>query len=325
MVSIVMLAVMIDRTAISMRLVAIAAMAVLVLAPESLLSASFQMSFAAVVALVAVYEAAAPALARMRQGGGILGSRIGLFIAATLLTTLVASLATAPFAVYHFNGIALYGLLANAIAVPVMAMWIMPFALVSLVMMSFGLESLGLGLVPMGWGIEIVLLLAEKVASLQGAVALIPPIPTIGISILALGGLVLCMTRGKLRVAGIPLVAGPEWPASLSSRRRMFSSIAMVVLLQSIWAGDRRDVAGQGQEIRARHVAAASGGKRGAALAGCRNWIWRTDWLRPIRLHSQVRREDGCAGCRSRDRGGRFRTGRSCHLADPAPALDVRQ
>jgi competence protein ComEC len=55
MVSIVMLAVMIDRTAISMRLVAIAAMAVLVLAPESLLSASFQMSFAAVVALVAVY------------------------------------------------------------------------------------------------------------------------------------------------------------------------------------------------------------------------------------------------------------------------------
>jgi len=171
----------------------------------------------------------------MRQGGGILGSRIGLFIAATLLTTLVASLATAPFAVYHFNGIALYGLLANAIAVPVMAMWIMPFALVSLVMMSFGLESLGLGLVPMGWGIEIVLLLAEKVASLQGAVALIPPIPTIGISILALGGLVLCMTRGKLRVAGIPLVAGPEWPASLSSRRRMFSSIAMVVFLQSIW------------------------------------------------------------------------------------------
>ena len=212
-----------------------------------------------------------------------------------------------------------------AIAVPVMAMWIMPFALVSLVMMSFGLESLGLGLVPMGWGIEIVLLLAEKVASLQGAVALIPPIPTIGISILALGGLVLCMTRGKLRVAGIPLVAGPEWPASLSSRRRMFSSIAMVVLLQSIWAGDRRDVAGQGQEIRARHVAAASGGKRGAALTGCRNWIWRTDWLRPIRLHSQVRREPGCAGCRSRDRGGRFRTGRSCHLADPAPALDVRQ
>ena len=118
---------------------------------------------------------------------------------------MVASLATAPFAVYHFNRIALYGLLANAIAVPVMAMWIMPFALVSLVMMPFGLESLGL--VPMGWGIEIVLLVAEKVAALQGAIALIPPIPAIGISILALGRLVLCMTRGKLRIAGIPLVA----------------------------------------------------------------------------------------------------------------------
>ena len=204
MVSIVMLAVMIDRTAISMRLVAISAIAVLLVAPESLLSASFQMSFAAVVGLVAVYEAAAPAMSRVRQRGGILGSRVGLFIAATALTTLVAGSATAPFAIYHFNRVALYGLAANLVAVPVMAMWIMPFGILSFLLMPFGLESLGL--VPMGWGIGIVLGVADAVAALPGAVALVPPMPTIGLAALALGGLWLCLTPGRLRFYGIPLL-----------------------------------------------------------------------------------------------------------------------
>ena len=204
MVSIVMLAVMIDRTAISMRLVAISAIVVLLAAPESLLSASFQMSFAAVVGLVAVYEAAAPAMSRVRQRGGILGSRIGLFIAATALTTLVAGAATAPFAIYHFNRVALYGLAANLVAVPVMAMWIMPFGILSFLLMPLGLESLGL--VPMGWGIAIVLEVADRVATLPGAVALVPPMPTVGLAVLALGGLWLCLTRGRRRLLGVPLM-----------------------------------------------------------------------------------------------------------------------
>jgi competence protein ComEC len=187
MVAIVMFAVMIDRTAISMRLVAISAMVVLLLAPESLLSASFQMSFAAVVGLVAVYETAAPSMNRLRQRGGIFGSRVGMFIAATMLTTLVASSATAPFAIYHFNRIALYGLLANLAAVPVMAMWIMPFGILAFLLMPFGLESLAL--VPMGWGIGAVLSIADWVAGLPGAVALVPPMPTWGLVVLVAGGL----------------------------------------------------------------------------------------------------------------------------------------
>jgi competence protein ComEC len=204
MVAIVMFAVMIDRTAISMRLVAISAMVVLLLAPESLLSASFQMSFAAVVGLVAVYETAAPSMNRVRQRGGIVGSHVGLFIAATMLTTLVASSATAPFAIYHFNRIALYGLLANLAAVPIMAMWIMPFGILAFLLMPFGLE--GLALVPMGWGIGAVLSIADWVASLPGAVALVPPMPTWGLAVLAVGGLWLSLMQGKCRFAGIPLL-----------------------------------------------------------------------------------------------------------------------
>ena len=204
MVTIVMLAVMIDRTAISMRLVALSAMAVLLAAPESLLSASFQMSFAAVVGLVAVYEEAAPRMSALRHRGGIPGSRIGLFVAATLLTSLVAGLATAPFAIYHFNRIALYGLMANLVAVPVMAMWIMPLGIVSFLLMPAGLESLAL--VPMGWGISLVLWIAGSVAALPGSVALVPSMPTAGLVILALGGIWLCVFRARLRFYGVPAV-----------------------------------------------------------------------------------------------------------------------
>lgn len=204
MVSIVMFAVMIDRTAISMRLVAISAFGVLLLAPESLLSASFQMSFAAVVGLVAVYEASGPSLSRIRRRGGVFGSRIGLFIAATALTTLVASTATAPFAIFHFNRIALYGLAANLIAVPVMAMWIMPFGLLSFLLMPLGLESLGLA--PMGWGIEVVLSVADTISALPGAVAMVPPMPTAGLVIVALGGLWLCLIRGYGRLFALPVI-----------------------------------------------------------------------------------------------------------------------
>ena len=145
MVSIVMAAVMLDRTAISLRLVALAAGIILILSPEALLSASFQMSFAAVIALVAVYEYAAPRTAAWRERGGILSSRIAMFVAATILTTVVASLATAPFAIYHFNRVALFGLLANMLAVPMMAMWIMPTGLLSMLLMPLGLEWVGAG------------------------------------------------------------------------------------------------------------------------------------------------------------------------------------
>ena len=207
MTAIVLFAVLIDRTAISMRLVAIAAMAVLAIAPESLLEAGFQMSFAAVVALVAAYEVCAPRLSALRRDGGLPGGRIGAFVAATLLTSLVAGLATAPFAAYHFNRLALFGLGANMIAVPLMAVWIMPWAIVSFLLMPLGLEEIGL--VPMGWGIEAVLGVASFVADLPGAAALVPEIPTVGLVLIVGGGLWLCLWRGGARMAILmPVAAG---------------------------------------------------------------------------------------------------------------------
>ncbi len=204
MLAVVLAAVVLDRSAISMRLVALAAAMVLVIAPESLLSVSFQMSFAAVTALVAVYEALARQSSRWRQGAGRF-RRIGLYVTGVLLTTVVAGLATAPFALYHFNRIALYSVAANLIAVPLTGLWIMPWAIAAFALMPFGLEALALA--PMGWGIDAVIAVAETVAAWPGAVALAPAMPRIGLVAAAAGGLWLCLWRGRWRLFGIGAVA----------------------------------------------------------------------------------------------------------------------
>lgn len=204
MLLIVMSGVLLDRIGLSMRLVAWAAIVVLLIAPESLLGASFQMSFGAVIALVAVYEGLGPLLAERRRASPP-WMRPAFYLAAVALTTLVAGLATMPFAIYHFNQLAAFGLAANMGAVPLTALWIMPWAVLAFVLMPFGLESLAL--VPMGWGIEAVIWIARGVSSWQGAVILVPAMPVAGLVMLALGGLWLTLWRRGWRFAGLPLVA----------------------------------------------------------------------------------------------------------------------
>lgn len=204
MTGIVLLAILLDRTAISMRLVAWAAFLILLLRPESLLSASFQLSFAAVIALVAVYEGLSP-----RLGGwladGIWRRRLLLYGATIVITTVVAGAATGPFALYHFNRLALYGVAANLLAIPLMGFWIMPFGVAALCLMPLGLEQFPLA--AMGWGIDAVLAIAAEVASWPGAVALAPSIPVGALAAIFLGGLWLCLWRGRGRLAGVPVTA----------------------------------------------------------------------------------------------------------------------
>ncbi len=202
MIGLVFLAVLLDRSAMSMRLVAWAAIAILLLAPESLVTASFQLSFAAVVALVAGYEALRGRLSRWRRHNGQrLWRRPVLYVAGIALTTLIAGAATGIFAIHHFNRMALYGLAANMAAVPITALWIMPWGLASMLLMPFGLE--GLALLPMGWGIDLVLAVANSVSGWPGAVALVPAMPTVGLIAIALGGLWLCLWQRPWRLAGL--------------------------------------------------------------------------------------------------------------------------
>ena len=203
MVGLVLFAVLADRRGLSVRSVAWAALIILILQPESLLGPSFQMSFAAVTALIAVYEGLRDRDRTRDPGAGRLPPwvrKMGFYLAGVALTTVIAGAATAPFAIYHFNRFADYGLAANIVAVPVTALWVMPWAVGAFLMMPLGLEALAL--VPMGWGVDVVIRVAETVSSWPGAVTLLPAMPTSALAAIALGGLWLCLWRQRWRYFG---------------------------------------------------------------------------------------------------------------------------
>jgi competence protein ComEC len=210
---IVFAAIMIDRLRISMRICAIAAAVVLGLEPASLVGVSFQMSFSAVVALIAVYETFGARLARLLHHRSLPGRVLG-YCGAVVVTTVVVTIGTAPFSVYHFHHMALYSPLANIIAVPLSATWTLPWGVVSCLLMPLGLERLAL--VPMGWGIEVTIWVAERVSSLPGNVWQMPRLPAAGLLLVALGGLWLCLWQGPWRRWGVVAILAGLGSAALT-------------------------------------------------------------------------------------------------------------
>ncbi len=204
MMALVLGAVMIGRRGISMRLVAWAATVILLLRPESLFGASFQLSFAAVTGLIAAYEYLNQRFSGLWRTSGMI-RRLALYACGVGFSTVVASVSTAPFAAFHFHQLASYGLLSNLVAVPLTAMWVMPSALLGIVLMPFGMDSLGL--VPMGWGIDIVVSVAETVAPLPGNVKLIPQFSMTALLTFVAGGLWLCLWSRAWRLLGIVAVS----------------------------------------------------------------------------------------------------------------------
>ena len=204
MIGLVLVAIMFDRRGLSMRLVGFAASAILLVQPEAILGASFQLSFAAVIALIAAYEAISH-WRRTRVGSGFLAppgwQKPLLYVAGVGLTTLMAGAATAPFAAFHFNQFPHYSVIANLIAVPLTALWVMPWAVVAFALLPLGLE--GLALTPMGWGVDLVLAVADGISHWPGAVSLLPAIPNGALVSMAIGGLWLCLWRRRWRLLGV--------------------------------------------------------------------------------------------------------------------------
>ena len=136
-------------------------------------------------------------------GGG--ARRLGLHVTALALTSLIAGTASAPFGAYHFGKIQLYFVLANMIAVPLTAMWVMPAGLIALALLPLHLEQLAL--IPMGWGIQAILFVARRTAALPASILPVPHMPAWGLAVLALGMAVLALWRGPWRLAGTGLIA----------------------------------------------------------------------------------------------------------------------
>ncbi|GIK96110.1 MAG: competence protein ComEC [Alphaproteobacteria bacterium] len=233
MTGLVLLAVVVDRNPFNMRMVAWAAAAILLLAPEALVGPSFQMSFAAVVALIAAYEASRDWRNRRRAETGwpLRGLR---YAGGLTFTSLIAGAATAPYAVFHFGRMANYGVLANMLAVPLTGLWIMPWAVAAFLLMPLGLERFAL--IPMGWGVDGVIRIAELVAAWPGAAALLPAMPVWGLASVTFGGLWLCFWQRNWRLLGVaPILAG-------------LASVALLTPPHVLVSGDGRLLAVRGAD-----------------------------------------------------------------------------
>lgn len=221
MVAVALVALLVNRPAITMRGLAAAAVIILTIRPISLMDAGFQMSFAATVALVAGYEflRKIPRSKPDRNPGwAVWAVRIVLlYVGGLLLSSLLAGGATAPIAAFHFNRAAPYGLLSNLLALPIMGFWIAPLACLAAMAAPLGLAEPVLQL--MGAGIEQILKIAHWVAELPGAVR---PVRNAGwpvLACIALGGLWIAIWRVRIRMLGIAGIAAGFLLWSLAAPR----------------------------------------------------------------------------------------------------------
>lgn len=199
MVAVMLVAVLLDRQAITLRSVAIAGCILLLWQPEALLSPGFQMSFAATIALILGFQ-----LANARIPPGRL-PRWGRVVLSLFLSSLLGGIATAPYAAVHFNRFTDYGLLANLLTGPVMGAIVMPAGAVAGLLAPFGLADLPLWV--MEQGCRWILAVAVWIAALDGAVTAIPAPPGIVLPLLTLGLCWLAFWPGVTRWLGAGLAA----------------------------------------------------------------------------------------------------------------------
>jgi len=197
------------REALTLRLVAAGALAVLLFRPEALVGPSFQLSFAAVTAIIAF--GTHPRIRTMAQKREESGPwRVGRELAALLMTGLLVEAALAPIAAYHFHRAGLYGAFANIIAIPLTTFVVMPLEALALLF-----DAIGAG-APFWWlagkGLALLLGIARHVSALPGAVAALPSMPLGAFALMIAGGLWLCLWCTRVRYIGVvPLAIGAMW------------------------------------------------------------------------------------------------------------------
>jgi competence protein ComEC len=206
MIAIVLIGVMLDRQALTLRTLTIAAFVVLAIQPESLVHPSFQMSFAATLALVAAYERGLPWM--IAGADTSFGARVALWggreIAALIFASLIAGLATMPYAAFHFHRYAPYGVVANLLAMPIVSLWVMPAGILAVLALPFGLDAELWKL--MGLGIDWMIAVALWVAKLPGALGRVQAFGTGPLIAGTIGLVLICLLRSKLRWTGAGVV-----------------------------------------------------------------------------------------------------------------------
>ena len=211
--SILMFAILADRRTQSMRLLALAAFIVMLLQPDGVMGPSFQMSFAAVLCMVAAFEKPLDrALAADTAFSLPAWMRFITRHAWTIVaTSVIATAATTPFSIYHFQTFSFYGVAANMLGVPVTSFWIMPCLLLTYLTAPFGWDDIFID--GAGIGVKILMAIANQVSTWPYALIHLPAMPDVALILIVVGGLWLCLWRMKWRYAGLALIlAGACYP-----------------------------------------------------------------------------------------------------------------
>ena len=270
MTTVVLVGVMVDRAALTLRTLAVAALAVLLIAPEAVVHPSFQMSFAATLALIAAYERGLPWM--IAGADTSRGARVALWggreLLALLLASLVAGLATTPYAAFHFHRLAPYGVLANLLAMPIVSIWVMPMGLLGLMAIPFGFDGALWKL--MGDGIDWMIAVALWVAHLPGAVGRMAAFDTGPLLLVTAGIVLLCLLKTPLRWSGVILVvAGSIWAANTPQPDVLVSADAQALAVRG--SDGRLAILRTGNDsFAAREWLAADGDERVPTDAGLR-------------------------------------------------------
>ena len=211
---IVLIALVVGREAITLRLVAAGALVVLILWPEALIGPSFQLSFAAVTAIVALHNSRWVAALLMRRDEAVV-PRLVRSTGGLLLTGIAVEAMLMPIALFHFHKTGFYGALANIVAIPLTTFVVMPAEALALV-----LDTVGIG-APAWWVVDVslsaMIAMAHRVADAPGSLAMLPVMPGAAYALIVIGGLWLCLWQGPIRRWGaIPVAVGLAWSISIA-------------------------------------------------------------------------------------------------------------
>jgi competence protein ComEC len=208
MIAVMFFAILVDRPAVSMRNIALAAIIILAFSPEEAMHASFQMSFLAVMGIVAFFEYWNNRPVDMKAHEA---SRLSQFsrycfklFAGSVLTTIVAGSLSSIAAVYHFGRLSPYGAVANALALPITDLIVMPAAMLGVLLMPFGLERWPFKLVETG--LQVIMWISDSVAAWPNANGMLPQPSLFSVSLMVAGALIICLVLGAFRWIGAGLI-----------------------------------------------------------------------------------------------------------------------
>jgi competence protein ComEC len=201
----VLVGMILGREAISLRLLAVSGLLILAIEPEAIVGPSFQMTFAAVGAIIALHSS--PWARRMFQRRDEhLARRVLRAAAGIVVTGAAVELCVMPFVLYHFHRAGPYGVIANVLAIPFTEMVIMPLEALSLFLDIFGIGQPAWTVT--GWAIDRLLLLAHTIAG-HTRLLMIPQMPAWAFGMLAFGLLWVGLWTTRARLFGlVPIFIG---------------------------------------------------------------------------------------------------------------------